>query len=239
MKSTLPMALAIFAVAASITAAITSSMLRPRTPVTTRSDDATSDEASATPSRKTAAASPLLARLEKRLAAAVAQAKIVAKLKQHGYHITYDYLTTPSSDPAPAVERLVAEYGPDFVGKPFYIGIPGRLAHLELLQQLPSLRNVDLDDSGVSDEDLRHLQGMPNLRVMFLNNTTISSKGLAYLVDSPIETIHLNNCDNIDDSAVPLLAKIQSLKHIYIDRRSLSDAALKQLREALPDCEIP
>ena len=181
---------------------------------------------------------PRVQAMREHLAAAAEQQEIVAKLKKSGYHITYDYLSTPSSDPAPAVKRLADEYGPDLVGKPFYIGTSIRVEHVDLLPQLPSLQIVDFDDMGVTDEDLRYLKGMPNLRVLFLNDTSISGDGIAHLVGTPIETLHLRNCSNIDDSSVRHLSRMQSLKKLYIDDRNMSAAAFRQLELALPNCDV-
>lgn len=176
--------------------------------------------------------------VQTRLAAAKEQQAIVARLEERHYHITYDYLSTPSSDPAPAVERLVEKFGRDFVGAPYYIGNSVSLTDVDLISQLPSLQIVDFDDTGVTDRDLRVLKKLPRLRVLFLNSTSISSDGLAHLTESSVETLHLQNCSKIDDSCVAVLSQIQSLKDLYISRRDFSPAAIQLLESALPSCVI-
>jgi hypothetical protein len=166
------------------------------------------------------------------------QHAIVAELEDRHYHITYDYLSTPSSDPAPAVKRLVDTYGRDFVGAPFYIGNSFSPADVELISQLPSIQIVDFDDTGVTDEDLLHLKGLPRLRVLFLNSTSISNAGLQHLIDTPLEILHLQNCSHIDDDCIPVLSRMQSLKELYISIRNFSPAGIQQLKAALPNCKI-
>ncbi len=176
--------------------------------------------------------------LREHLVAAAKQQEIVAQLKSNGYHVTYDYLSTPSSDPAPAVARLVDRFGADFVGRPFYIGNSGVVTMVDLLPLLPSLQNVDFDKSDVSDDQLAVLKDLPNLRVLFLNETSIGSKGIAHLVGTTVEVLHLQSCNHIDDACVPYLARMKSLKKLYLDKRNLSAAALVRLERALPDCDI-
>ena len=109
--------------------------------------------------------------IQQRLAKAEEQREIVARLEENYYHITYDYLSTPSSDPTPAVQRLVDQFGRDFVGEPYYLGNSVSLKDVDLISRLPSLQIVDFDDTSVTDQELVHLKSLPRLRVLFLNST--------------------------------------------------------------------
>ena len=223
MKLTVPQAGLLVLIAVIATAIVTSRLRRAGLP--------TNASTSSSPDEEVRAIQAHLARAKK-------QREIVAELENRDYHITYDYLSTPSSDPAPAVKRLVDTYGRDFVGEPFYIGNSCNLTDVALISQLPSLQNVDFDDTGVTDDDLLHLKELPCLRVLFLNSTSISKIGLEHLIETPVEILHLQACSNIDDRCIPVLSRIQSLKKLSIDKRNFSESGIQQLESALPNCEI-
>ena len=173
-----------------------------------------------------------------RVARASAQRESVDVLREQGYQFTYDFLNTPSSDPAPAVKRLIDAYGPDFVGRPFYAGNSGDVGDVEKLCTFPSLQNVDFIDSNVSDGDLRAIAKLPHLRVLFLNHTNIGSEGIRHLGGTRIEVLHLYGCSNIDDSCIPHLSRMVALKMLDIEERNFSEQALRDLSSALPNCKF-
>lgn len=120
------------------------------------------------------------------------------------------------------------------VGKPFYIA--NSSATVTNVELLPSLQNVDFDESGVTNEDLRYLKELPNLRVLFLNQTSIGCGDLAHLVDTPIEILHLKDAP-LDDSCVLYLSRMKSLKRLIV-YDGLSTAAIRELKLALPHCDV-
>ena len=160
-------------------------------------------------------------------------------LEEAGFTITYDFLDSPSSQPAPEIQQQIDARGPNHVGDPFYIAHSGVLTHLHLLERLPSLHTVDFDNSNVTDDDLQYLRNLPNLRILFLNHTTIRGPGLEHLSGSRIEALHLKGAQ-LESSAVAHLQRLSSLRTlvIYNNHRITAEDRLK-LKAALPLCDIP
>ncbi len=183
-------------------------------------------------------ADPLYADFQARLARASAQRESLDALRERGYHFTYDFLNTPSSEAAPAVKRLIDSYGPDFVGQPLFASTLGDVGDVEKLLAFPSLQNIDFTDSDISDPDLRTIACLPNLKTLFLNHTDIGLEGIRHLLDSRIEILHLYGCDNIDESCIPDLSRLKTLRKLDIDEQNFSEDALRELSSALPNCKF-
>ena len=70
------------------------------------------------------------------------------------------------------------------------------------LQSLIKLQTLSLCETGIVDQDLRHLAGMTQLRRLYLDQNPISVTGLAHLKDlDSLELLSLNETD-IDENAV-------------------------------------
>lgn len=92
---------------------------------------------------------------------------------------------------------------------------PGTDSHLQYLSSLDNVETLSLFGSAVDDEDLPHLSTMLQLRTLDLTLTNISDEGLAHLGTlHGLRNLHLGHDDRI------------------------SDEAIEELREQLPECEI-
>jgi hypothetical protein len=74
--------------------------------------------------------------------------------------------------------------------------------------------HVDLDNSGATDAELKHLKGLDQLRWLYLKNTQVTNAGLEYLKG---------------------LGKLQWL---YLKNTQVTDSGIKNLQKALPNCDI-
>jgi hypothetical protein len=83
-----------------------------------------------------------------------------------------------------------------------------------------SIERLELINSGVTDDGLKHLSSLPKLEVLHIffeprpDHTDLSDRGLEHI------------------------AKLSTLRELYINSGWASPGALKRLQEALPDCTI-
>lgn len=91
----------------------------------------------------------------------------------------------------------------------------GDLKHMrEHLEKLPTLGNLILADTKITDAGLEHLVGLTNIEALDLRCTEITDAGLDYIKG------------------------LTSLKRLLLKNTHVTDEGVKKLREALPNCEI-
>ena len=86
--------------------------------------------------------------------------------------------------------------------------------HLEVINQLTQLTELDLTDSKVTDDGLAHLSGMDHLQRLVLNGSGISDNGLTHL------------------------KQMTMLRELYLRRTSVSAPGVEVLKKMLPHCKI-
>jgi Leucine-rich repeat (LRR) protein len=113
----------------------------------------------------------------------------------------------------------------------------GALSHLRIL----SLDGANLTDRGAdrpgSPEALRKdlknlafLSGLVNLEVLDLSRTPVTGESLESLKSLPkLREIRLGMASRIDDSAVPVLASMKSLKAVYVAGTQISPAGIAKI----------
>lgn len=90
----------------------------------------------------------------------------------------------------------------------------------------------------ITDEGFRQLSKISKLRTLELRRTSITGAGLAPLKHMPkLEFLSLWGSD-IDDAGVPHLKQLTRLKKLVVAHTKLSRTAIKELEQALPNCEI-
>lgn len=131
------------------------------------------------------------------------------------------------------------------------------LSHLSKLMSLESLSLVGIE---IEDSELVHLEGL-KLRKLFINGTKIGDAGLAHIKAlTTIDTLKMDDTKitdsglvhlkpltnltylNIDDTKVAgsglfQLAGLTKLKSLWLPSE-VDDAAVKKLKNALPNCNI-
>ena len=81
---------------------------------------------------------------------------------------------------------------------------------------LKKLEILDLTYSkNIEDDDLVHLENLTNLKYLYLGG-----------------------CSRISDDGITHLKKISSLKELYLFETRVSDAGIRDLQRALPDCKV-
>ena len=119
-------------------------------------------------------------------------------------------------------------------------------AGLKELEPLPRLQAIHLDYSGVKGEGLKDLRSLKNLRTLGLQHSEITDAGLAELRNlATLESLDLGST-GISDMGLGELKGLTNLKKLNLLRiniadlkeNTLSEAAVKYLQKALPQCQI-
>jgi hypothetical protein len=144
------------------------------------------------------------------------------------FELTPDLACTIGSDsvcdlqltgPGVAEQHLVIKalkdggFGAKCLDHPFTLNQRAGLDNLNL-KALTKLRLLHLSETQITDVGLAHLKGLTKLEILYLTGTRITDDGL----------VHLTGLTN--------------LKSLTLDYMGFADRGLRNLRAALPDCEI-
>lgn len=144
------------------------------------------------------------------------------------------------SDP-PQVSRSSAEMALRHGGS---LRIVGKTAEVTSLSGLPqvdfTIERINLNDTDVTDDDLQELNGLVNLKYLGLYGTNVSDAGLEHVVGLPsLQELELSYTQ-VTDAGVSKLKQLKTLKKLYLNgtNDTVSDSAIEQLKQELPDCRI-
>jgi hypothetical protein len=107
-----------------------------------------------------------------------------------------------------------------------------RLAHLAKLEQL-NLRGTAVTDRGVA-----HLHVLKKLRVLLLGGTKVTGAAFRkYPANSRLERLDLTETP-VGDAALPHVARLRHLAHLFLGDSRVTRAGVERLRTELPDTDI-
>jgi hypothetical protein len=111
--------------------------------------------------------------------------------------------------------------------------------HLRRLRKIaPAIQSIDLSNTSLTDGDLKHLNRFENVITINLSNCKIGSQAVAPLKSLPrLRNLNLYGTQ-VDSTVLPILAKMEGLKKVYLWETPLADAGLEQWREKYPKMEI-
>jgi FKBP-type peptidyl-prolyl cis-trans isomerase FklB len=112
-------------------------------------------------------------------------------------------------------------------------------AGLNHIESLTKLKYLGLYDCQVTDAGLEHLKGLTSLEALNLSyDTKVTGKGLVHLKDlTKLQTLNLHN-SKVTDSGLKHVQKLTSLKALDLNGTEVTDAGVKNLQAALPECQI-
>jgi len=91
----------------------------------------------------------------------------------------------------------------------------------------------------INDNDIRNLGGLAGLNELDASRTSITSKGLTYLQSQTgLEVLHLDHCPLITDDAIPVIARLKSLKKVSLVDTGATEIGVNTLRELNPVVEV-
>ncbi len=80
------------------------------------------------------------------------------------------------------------------------------------------------------DEAVRQLKRLPNLNWLSFKSTNVTDEQLAYLEFAPyLETLYLDDCQQITNAGIALLAKAPNLKSLSVSGTGINDDALPHI----------
>ncbi len=112
-------------------------------------------------------------------------------------------------------------------------------ATLDLLSKAKNhIVRMDLQSSGISDEQLKEIATFPNLVHLSLQETSISDQGISYLKDLKYLQ-HLNiHSTQITDQSLSVLTGFEHLQVLYLWNTRVSEESIDQLRSSRPDLNL-
>lgn len=103
-------------------------------------------------------------------------------------------------------------------------------SELSHIQHLTSLRNLDLNDSGIGDAALGHVKNLNEIRTLDLGHTRVTAVGVSYLSSmKQLRSLNLKNTA-ITDEAIKYLARITTLESLDLSCTRITDAGLIHLK---------
>ncbi len=101
-----------------------------------------------------------------------------------------------------------------------------------------SVVSLNLRDTKITSEGLKHLAGLTKLRRLHLERTVVDDEGMPHLSGlKDLEYLNLYGT-KITDTALSSLAELKNLKKIFVWQTGVTDAGCAELRSALPDLKI-
>jgi hypothetical protein len=108
-------------------------------------------------------------------------------------------------------------------------------ADVRFLPSLPELEEINLARTNISGTCLQDLGGLRKLRVLLISNTRVSDETIPYLVKLPaLEAIYVSRT-SITLEALEQFQRCPTLRKVSTSRKV---GSLKQLKQALPNCEV-
>jgi hypothetical protein len=113
-------------------------------------------------------------------------------------------------------------------------------AGLRYLNGLINLKSLSLAITGTTNRGLAHLTNLINLETLNLSLTGITDEGLKLLLNFPkLTTLNLGGMRQITGVGLGHLKSLHNLRTlILVDVRRITPAGIRDLQEALPNCNI-
>jgi formylglycine-generating enzyme required for sulfatase activity len=109
---------------------------------------------------------------------------------------------------------------------------------LKELAGLLNLRHLKLHCTGVSNAGLKELAGLKNLEQLYLGETKVTDAGLVELAGlKSLQKLSLYHTP-VTDAGLLHLHALTSLKTLFLTRTSVTAEGVRQLRQAVPQCEV-
>ncbi len=101
-----------------------------------------------------------------------------------------------------------------------------------------NVTELDLSETGVSDEGLAMLSGFDKLTYLDLHNTAITDVTIDHIQKlGYLEYLNLYGT-SVSDASLPKIAKLRKLKAVYLWKTSVTEEGAGKLRQALRDAKI-
>lgn len=95
---------------------------------------------------------------------------------------------------------------------------------------LPRLTRLEIWDTSISDEGLRHLAGLSRLESLDISETAIDGSGFQHLTCEYLKSLRLRRCKNFGLRGAKKLARFLQLQDLWLDGTAIDDDCLVELR---------
>lgn len=114
-----------------------------------------------------------------------------------------------------------------------------RMDELRKLAICPNLKSADFQGSNLDDLGLENLAQVANLERLNIRDTKISDNGLVHLASLPrLRSLLLDDNKQLTNACVPYLLRLDSLTLLQIERTSIDQQGIQDLRTNLPNCTV-
>jgi Leucine Rich repeat len=112
-------------------------------------------------------------------------------------------------------------------------------AGLENIKNLTKLKDLNLDETDITDAGMTNLKGLMHVKSLSLALLKITDAGLANLEGmTELESLMLYKTSGVTDAGLVHLKGLKQLKAVDLNGTSVTSAGIRDLRKALPNCEV-
>jgi Leucine Rich repeat len=110
---------------------------------------------------------------------------------------------------------------------------------LKNIKDLTKLKDLNLDDTDITDAGMTNLKGLVHVKSLSLALLKITDAGLANLEGmTELESLMLYKASGVTDAGLVHLKGLKQLKAVDLNGTSVTSAGIRDLRKALPNCEV-
>lgn len=109
---------------------------------------------------------------------------------------------------------------------------------LAALNGHPTLEELMIGQTPLSDEHLRNLSSIPNLWQLGIDRTNVTDKGVMYLAEHlRLKHLYLEG-SGITDRCLESLARMSTLEYLSLTNTQTTDAEIRRFKQAAPGCMV-
>ncbi|MCA9069043.1 MAG: hypothetical protein KDA84_08980, partial [Planctomycetaceae bacterium] len=110
---------------------------------------------------------------------------------------------------------------------------------IDQLRKLPKLDSAHLGGEWLGDSELKELADHPTLRELRLLGTSISDEGLRHLTGlDKLEYLRIFESSNVTDEGLKYLESLETLRRLDLKETGVTTEGVAELKQALPKCKI-
>lgn len=104
------------------------------------------------------------------------------------------------------------------------------------LAAIPGLERLLLSNSGFKGSNVKELTGMKRLQALRLASLSLTDRDIEPLLALELKSLDLSGNPDLTAGAIEKLARIKSLRRIFISREQIK--AVQQFKKRLPECIV-
>jgi hypothetical protein len=171
------------------------------------------------------------------------QRVVVGEIKRLGGSVSFQYVGGVNPKRRSLVNGLRKKIGNEFFRDVVSVHLtttPCVDATLEVICRAPGIESLELDGRLITDAGMAYLGRLPKLSRLTVWNASISDAGVRSLCQSSSLQSLMVDSRQLTDKCTDALSQVKSLRYVrFINTSQISTDAIKQMRHALPQTDIP